>query len=69
MLAIAGIALHLVPRAGWLSGMPASAPLLAVLALAGLPLVLDLIRRSLHGSFGADHLVGISIVASTLLGE
>ena len=49
--------------------MPADAPLLAVLALAGIPLVLDLVRRSLHGSFGADHLAGISIVASTLLGE
>ena len=49
--------------------MPANAPLLAVLALAGIPLVIDLIRRSLHGSFGADHLAGISIVASMLLGE
>jgi len=51
------------------SGVPATAPLLAVLALAGTPLVVDLVRRSLHGSFGADHLAGISIVASTLLGE
>ena len=52
-----------------MSGVPATAPLLAVLALAGTPLVVDLVRRSLHGSFGADHLAGISIVASTLLGE
>jgi heavy metal translocating P-type ATPase len=44
-------------------------PLLAVLFGAGVPLVLDLLWRSLHGSFGADHLAGISIVASLLLGE
>jgi heavy metal translocating P-type ATPase len=59
----------LVLRAGGLPGVPANAPLLAVLALAGTPLVVDLVRRSLHGSFGADHLAGVSIVASTLLGE
>jgi heavy metal translocating P-type ATPase len=40
-----------------------------VLAVAGLPLVVDLIWRSIHGEFGADHLAGVSIVASFLLRE
>ena len=69
-LAVAGIAAHLILRARLdPAGTAANAPLVAVLALAGVPLVFDLLRRALRGSFGADHLAAISIVASALLGE
>ncbi len=44
-------------------------PLLATLALGGLPLLHDLLRKLLKRDFGADLLGGISIVASILLGE
>ena len=70
MLAVAGIAAHVVLRFGRPhAGAFASVPLIAVLILVGIPLVIDLLWRSLHGSFGADHLAGVSIVASFLLGE
>ena len=49
--------------------MAANAPLLAVLVAGGIPLVLTLIWRGLRGQFGSDHLAGVSIVASVLLGE
>jgi len=61
---------HLVLRFVFpVTGAALNAPLLAVLALAGVPLVFNLIRRSVHGEFGADHLAGVSIVASVLLRE
>jgi len=44
-------------------------PLLVVLAAAGVPLVLQLVWRSLHGEFGSDQLAGVSIVTSAVLGE
>jgi heavy metal translocating P-type ATPase len=70
ILALTGIFLHLTLRyASGLTGWPANLPLLAVLLAGGLPLVLRLLWRGLHGEFGADHLAGISIVASVLLGE
>ena len=70
MLALAGIAAHLVFRFGWpQTSAFANVPLVAVLVLVGVPLVVDLLWRSLHGSFGADHLAGVSIVASFLLRE
>ena len=65
-----GIAAHLVMR--YLAGVaPAMAalPLQAVLLVGGLPLVLRLGRGALRLQFGADHLAGVSIVASVLLGE
>ena len=69
-LAAAGIAVHLALRFGFgVMGAPASAPLVAVLVLCGLPLVLDLLWRGVHGEFGSDHLAGISVIASSLLGE
>jgi len=40
-----------------------------VLAAAGLPLVLQLVWRGLHGEFGSDQLAGVSIVTSVLLRE
>jgi heavy metal translocating P-type ATPase len=69
-LAMAGAVAHVVLRFVFhLTDAAVSAPLLAVLAIAGLPLVFNLIRRSVHGEFGADHLAGVSIVASVLLHE
>jgi heavy metal translocating P-type ATPase len=70
VLALAGILGHLSLR--YLTGSSASAvnlPLLAVLLVGGVPLVLRLAWRGLHGEFGSDHLAGVSIVASALLGE
>jgi heavy metal translocating P-type ATPase len=61
LLAIAGIALHLV------SG--SAAPLIAVLVVGGVPLLFVLARKLLHGEIGADLLAGISIVTASILGE
>jgi heavy metal translocating P-type ATPase len=70
LCAVAGIAIHLLLRSGYReTGLPADVPLLVVLFAAGGPLVLDLLWRSAHGTFGADHLAGVSIVASYLLHE
>ena len=70
-LALAGILVHLILR--YLTGLAGSAvanlPVLLVLALGGIPLVVRLAWRGLHGEFGSDHLAGVSIVASALLGE
>ena len=70
VLAIVGILLHLifqyvahVPRTAW------QIPLIVVLVLGGVPLIVPLTRKLLAGEFGADHLAGISIVTSVLLGE
>lgn len=70
ILTAAGILLHLAlryvfgaPRAWWLF------PLLAVLALGGVPLVLTPSRKLLAREFGSDLLAGISVVTSVVLGE
>lgn len=47
----------------------ASIPLLAVLALGGIPLVYQLIVKLGRGDWGADLLAGLSIVTAVLLGE
>lgn len=44
-------------------------PLYLVLALGGIPLVYQIIKKFLLGDFGADLLAGISIVTAVLLGE
>ena len=44
-------------------------PLLVTLALGGLPLLYDLLRKLLKLEFGSDLLGGISIITSILLGE
>ena len=71
ILALAGILVHLILR--YLTGLAdspvANLPLLLVLFVGGLPLVVRLLWRGLHGGFGADHLAGVSIVASALLDE
>jgi heavy metal translocating P-type ATPase len=54
-----------LPRAASLQDIP----LLAALALGGVPLLLGLLAKVLRREFGADLLAGISIVTSVLLGE
>src|SRR5664279_2682739 len=69
-LSIVAILLHLVLRLGFRS-TPGTyqIPLLAILAIGGLPLLYELLRRLLKLEFGSDLLGGISIVTSVLLGE
>ena len=69
-LSIAAIVVHVVFRFGF-HATPAThqIPLLAVLALGGLPLLYDLLRKLLKREFGSDLLGGISIITSILLGE
>ena len=69
LAALAGLIAHVVLRITGASGVSADTPLLIVLAGAGGPLVLQLVRRTIRGEFGADHLAGISIAASLLLHE
>ena len=68
-LAFAGIAASLL--LAWSGATPAmvQAPLVAVLAAGGGPLVVTLVRSALRGQFGADLLAGISIVTAALLDE
>ncbi len=69
-LAIVAIILHLVMRfAAHQPPVVCDAPLIATLAVGGLPLLYDLLGKLLKRDFGADLLGGISIVASVLLGE
>ena len=70
LLASATILLHLVlryfadvPRIVW------QAPLIAVLIAGGLPLVMRLTRKLVQREFGSDHLAGVSIITSAILGE
>jgi heavy metal translocating P-type ATPase len=70
LLTIAGIFLHLLlrylfnfPRIAW------QAPLIVVLVAGGLPLLLPLTQKLLAREFGSDHLAGISIITSVILGE
>ena len=69
-LATAAILSHLVLRFGFHTTPGTSQiPLVATLALGGLPLLNDLLRKLLKREFGSDLLGGISIVTSILLGE
>ena len=69
-LSIAAILLHLALRFGFRTTTATNQiPLLVTLALGGLPLVYDLLRKLLQREFGSDLLGGISIVTSILLGE
>jgi len=75
VFAIAGIAVHLILRYGLdaqaqVGGRPLHEwSLLAVLALGGIPLLVELIRQLLRREFGSDTLAGISIVTAFLLHE
>src|SRR5690348_12571674 len=67
---VAMICLHLLLR--FLAGLPQAfweAPLIAALVIGGVPLVVPLMRKLLAREFGSDHLAGISIITSVLLGE
>ena len=70
LLALAAILLHLglrylsdVSHAVW------QAPLLIALGAGGVPLLVRLTRKLFDREFGSDHLAGISIITSVLLGE
>jgi heavy metal translocating P-type ATPase len=69
-LSVTGIILNLVMRFGFRSA-PAiyQIPLLATLAVGGLPLLYDLLRKLLKREFGSDLLGGISVITSVILGE
>lgn len=64
------ILVHLTLRFGSRAGTEASEiPLLATLALGGIPLLYELLKKVLRRQFGSDLLGGISIVTSAVLGE
>jgi cation transport ATPase len=70
LLTIAGIVLHLFlryflnpPRIAW------QVPLIAVLIIGGIPLLVPLTQKLFAREFGSDHLAGISIITSVILGE
>lgn len=70
LVTIAAILLHLVLR--YLLHSPPIAwqvPLLAVLIGGGIPLLVPLAKKFLAREFGSDHLAGISIITSVILGE
>lgn len=70
ILAIAGIAVHLIFRFSMKDLQPyANYPLYIVLGIGGSILVFDLLRKLFALEFGADLLAGISIITSVLLGE
>jgi heavy metal translocating P-type ATPase len=67
---IAGILVHLIlrfvlhsPRIAW------QVPLILVLIAGGVPLLVPLAKKLFAREFGSDHLAGISIVTSVILGE
>ncbi len=69
-LSLAAIALHLLLRFSFATSRTASnAPLWVVLAIGGVPLVYDLLKKLLRREFGSDLLGGVSIVTSVFLGE
>jgi len=69
-LAIVAIASHLVLRfAFYAESHVFEIPLLAALALGGVPLVWDLLVKLSRREFGSDLLAGISIVTSVILDE
>jgi len=70
LLALTAILLHLVLR--YLSNVSRivwETPLLVALIAGGLPLVVRLTQKLFQGEFGSDHLAGISILTSVVLGE
>ena len=70
VFALTAILLHLILRfALHTSSVVYQIPLLATLALGGIPLVFDLLKKLWRREFGSDLLAGISIVTSVLLGE
>src|SRR4051794_7172433 len=74
-VALAAIALHLILRFAFAAegaalGFPGpAAPLLAALAVGGVPLVAGLGARLARREFSSRLLAGLSIVAAAVLGE
>ena len=74
-IAIVAIALHLLWRflipgeTSWWGIDRATWPLLAALALGGVPLLIGLLQDLIHLRFGSDLLAGFSIVTAVLLHE
>ncbi len=69
-LSIGAILLHLALRFGLQTQRSAyDYPLLATLAIGGVPLLYELCRKAFKREFGSDMLGGISIITSVLLGE
>ncbi len=69
-LSVAAILAHLALRFGFHTTPTTSQiPLLITLAIGGVPLLYDLLRKLLKREFGSDLLGGISIITSVLLGE
>src|ERR1700720_38394 len=70
ILSLAGIAAHLLLRFGLRTNATVQhIPLWATLALGGIPLLYDLLKKLTQRQFGSDLLAGISIVSAVLLGE
>jgi cation transport ATPase len=66
-LSIVAILFHLLLRFGFhLSSGVEQFPLFAVLALGGLPLLYDLLRKLFNREFGSDLLGGISVMPQSL---
>jgi len=70
ILALVGIAVHLILRFLIPNLYPYSLyPLYITLALGGIPLIYDLVRKLIAFEFGSDLLAGMSIITSILLAE
>jgi len=70
LFTIAGILLHLFLRYLLNSSRIAwQAPLVATLIVGGVPLLVPLAQKLFAREFGSDHLAGISIITSVILGE
>ena len=70
ILAVASIVAHLLIRYVFSGSRLAwQAPLIVALAAGGAPLLVQLARKLFAAQFGSDHLAGISIITSVLLGE
>src|ERR1051325_4913279 len=70
IFSIIAILLYLILRLGLRRPVSVSQiPLFATLAIGGIPLVYDLLRKLWRREFGSDLLAGISIITSVLLGE
>jgi len=69
-LGVLAILVHLMLRFAFqVSPAAYQLPLLATLALGGIPLLYELFKKLLKREFGSDLLGGISIITSVLLGE
>src|SRR6202035_1374136 len=70
ILSLGGIVAHLLFRFALHTNTTVQLiPLWATLALGGIPLLYDLLKKLAQREFGSDLLAGISIVSAVLLGE